>query len=55
MTYAFTRKWLRLSVVAENVFDRSIYSPDVNSNTIPSVPGGPGRSFYALCTVSRGD
>ncbi|MGE5621028.1 MAG: TonB-dependent receptor plug domain-containing protein [archaeon] len=38
---------LQFSVDAENIFDQNIQNPDVNANAIYSVPGGPGRSFYA--------
>jgi outer membrane receptor protein involved in Fe transport len=55
LDYSYTYKRLRVSAVIDNVFDRPVYSPDVNANTIPSVPSGPGRSFYALCTLSRGN
>lgn len=45
--YIYTLGALQFSVDAENIFDQDIQNPDVNANAIYSVPGGPGRSFYA--------
>ncbi|MBN2069893.1 MAG: TonB-dependent receptor [Candidatus Krumholzibacteriota bacterium] len=43
---------LNVNFTVENVFDENIQNPDVNSGRIPSIPGGPGRSFYAGVSYS---
>jgi len=45
--YTFRYDPVQLYVTASNLFNRRIDDPDINSRQIPSIPGGPGRSFYA--------
>jgi len=46
LNYSYKPGKLGTYLTVANLFDQDIQNPDVNSNRIPSIPSGPGRSFY---------
>ena len=46
LAYTFAWRSVSAQAVLTNLWDRDVVDPDINSNRIPLVPGGPGRSLY---------
>ena len=46
VTYQYKHDYFKYFINIENIFDHDIENPDVNTDRVHSVPGGPGKTFY---------
>ena len=54
MNEAFGHRWnISLNLRGQNLLDEEIWIPDFLAHAANTVPGGPGRSFYATLKLAR--